>query len=68
MISLLISRVFGLVPILLIVSLLTFGMSFMVPGDVRDRILGLEATAEQYEELGERLGLNDPFLVQYGRW
>ncbi|MFT6432336.1 MAG: peptide/nickel transport system permease protein [Candidatus Azotimanducaceae bacterium] len=58
----------GLVPILLIVSLLTFGMSFMVPGDVRDRILGLEATAEQYEELGERLGLNDPFLVQYGRW
>lgn len=68
MISLLISRVLGLVPILLIVSLLTFGMSFMVPGDVRDRILGLEATAEQYEELGERLGLNDPFLVQYGRW
>jgi peptide/nickel transport system permease protein len=60
--------VLGLVPILLIVSLLTFGMSFMVPGDVRDRILGLEATAEQYEELGERLGLNDPFLVQYGRW
>lgn len=68
MINLLISRVLGLVPILLIVSLLTFGMSFMVPGDVRDRILGLEATAEQYEELGERLGLNDPFLVQYGRW
>jgi peptide/nickel transport system permease protein len=67
-INLLISRVLGLVPILLIVSLLTFGMSFMVPGDVRDRILGLEATAEQYEELGERLGLNDPFLVQYGRW
>ena len=68
MIKLLISRIIGIVPLLLIVSFMTFAMLHMVPGDVRDRILGTDATAEQYEELAEKLGLNDPFLVQYGRW
>jgi peptide/nickel transport system permease protein len=66
--KLIVSRIAGLVPMLLVVSFLTFGMLHMVPGDVRDRILGTEATAAQYEALGEKLGLNDPFLVQYGRW
>jgi peptide/nickel transport system permease protein len=68
MIKLFLTRLAGLLPLLLIVSFLTFGMLHMVPGDVRDRILGMEATAEQYEELAEKLGLNDPFVVQYGRW
>ena len=68
MISLLVSRIAGLVPLLLIVSLMTFSLLHLVPGDVRDRILGNDATAEQYEALGEKLGLNDPLLVQYGRW
>jgi len=43
-------------------------MLHLVPGDVRDRILGTDATAAQYEALGEKLGLNDPLMVQYGRW
>jgi peptide/nickel transport system permease protein len=68
MIALFAARITGLVPLLLIVSFLTFGMLHMVPGDIRDRVLGTEATVEQFEELGEKLGLNDPFLVQYGRW
>jgi len=68
MINLLMTRLAGLVPLLLIVSFLTFVMLHMVPGDVRDRILGMEATAQQYDDLAEKLGLNDPFLVQYGRW
>ncbi len=68
MIKLLLTRLASLVPLLLIVSLLTFGMLHMVPGDIRDRILGMEATVEQYDELAEKLGLNDPFFVQYGRW
>lgn len=68
MLKLLISRLIGLVPLLITVSILTFGMMHLVPGDIRDRILGVEATQEQYDALGEKLGLNDPFLVQYGRW
>lgn len=62
------ARLFGLAPLLLTVSLLTFGMMDMVPGDIRDRILGVDATVEQFEALGEKLGLNDPFVVRYGKW
>lgn len=68
MLRLIVSRIVGLVPLLLIVSILTFGMLHLVPGDVRERILGFEATPEQYEALGRQLGLDQPFLVQYGRW
>ena len=68
MIKLLFSRRLSLVPLLLIVSFLTFGMLYLVPGDISDRILGMEATVEQYDELAEKLGLNDPFVIQYGRW
>jgi peptide/nickel transport system permease protein len=68
MIKLLAARIFGIAPLLLVVSFLTFAMLHMVPGDVRDRILGIDATAQQYEELAVKLNLNDPFLVQYGRW
>lgn len=66
--KLLLARLAGLVPLLMIVSFLTFGMLHLVPGDISDRILGMEATVEQYEELAEKLGLDDPFFVQYGRW
>lgn len=68
MMRLFVTRIVGLLPLLLIVSFLTFGMLHLVPGDVRDRILGTDATAEQYEALGEKLGLNDPIVVQYARW
>lgn len=53
---------------MLIVSALTFSMLHLVPGDVRDRILGTDATAAQFEALGKKLGLNDPLPIQYGRW
>ena len=68
MLRLLATRVAGLAPLLLIVSFLTFTMLHLVPGDIRDIILGVDATPEQYAELGAKLGLDDPFLVQYGRW
>ena len=68
MLKLLAARIVGLAPLLLIVSFLTFLMLHLVPGDIRDIILGVDATPQQYEELGQKLGLDDPFVVQYGRW
>jgi peptide/nickel transport system permease protein len=53
---------------LLIVSLLIFGALEMLPGDVATRILGREATEATLAELREKLHLNDPALVRYGRW
>lgn len=53
------------------VSILTFGLSQLIPGDPAELLLremGMEATREEVEILREQLGLNDPFMVQYGRW
>ena len=40
----------------------------MTPGDPAVAKLGVDATAAQIEELREEMGLNDPFLVRYGRF
>lgn len=53
---------------LFIVSLLIFGALEILPGDVATRILGREATEATLAELREKMHLNDPALVRYGRW
>lgn len=53
---------------LLIVSLMIFGALEILPGDVATRILGREATEATLAELREKMHLNDPALVRYGRW
>ena len=51
-----------------IVSLLTFGMMHMIPGDPAAAIAGLSATPEQIRQLRHDLGLDEPFLVQLVKW
>lgn len=53
---------------LLVVSLIVFGVTQILPADAAVMIMGENATAEQLAALRERLGLNDPALVQYARW
>lgn len=53
---------------LLIVSFLSFLAFDVIPGDAARSKLGTEATEEQVEALREEMGLDDPVLVQYGRW
>lgn len=40
----------------------------LVPGDPARVILGVQANEENVAAIRERLGLNEPFLVQYGSW
>ncbi|MFX5743146.1 ABC transporter permease, partial [Acinetobacter baumannii] len=40
----------------------------VLPGDPVAAILGMEATPEAAAALRLKLGLDDPLLVQYGRW
>lgn len=51
----------------LAVSLL-FGMIHMVPGDPASIILGPRATPELKAEIAQRLGLDQPLVIQYGRF
>ena len=60
-------RVAYLVLVLIGVSFLVF-LLLMTPGDPVRMMLGESATPEAQEELREEMGLDDPFLVQYGRY
>lgn len=61
-------RLLMLIPVLLGVSILTFSLIHLIPGDPAKSILGEKATEAQLELLREELGLNDPYMVQYGRF
>lgn len=61
-------RFLAALPVLFIVSLLTFCITFLIPGDPAIALSGENATEEQIERTRERLGLNDSLPVQYGRW
>jgi peptide/nickel transport system permease protein len=56
------------IPVLFIVSLGTFLLVELVPGDPAIQVLGPNSTAEEYERVREELGLNDPVLERYWDW
>lgn len=61
-------RLLTLIPILFGVSLLTFAIAKLTPGDPVVLMLGNLATPERVAILRAQLGLDDPVLVQYGRF
>jgi peptide/nickel transport system permease protein len=61
-------RLIGTIPVLFLVSLLTFLMIHLTPGDPVRLMLGDDATAEAIEALNRKLGLDQPLPVQYLRW
>ncbi len=58
-------RILGLIPVLLGISLLIFGITRAVPGDPATILLGQRATEEARERLRQDLGLDQPLPVQY---
>lgn len=61
-------RLASLVVVLIGVSFLVFMLLSLTPGDPVRMMLGESATPEAQEALREEMGLNDPLLVQYGRY
>lgn len=66
MIRLFLNRLAVSIPLLLLVSAVTFLLQSFVPGDPARTILGTNATEERYEQLRATLQLDDPFFVRYG--
>lgn len=67
----LINRLIQLVITLIGVSFLTFCLTYLSPGDPATMVLEASDTIvsqEIIEQTREEMGLNDPFLVQYGNW
>jgi peptide/nickel transport system permease protein len=57
-----------MVPVVVVVSFVVFATTLLIPGDPAVTMLGEQSTQEQRDELRERMGLNLPVPVQYGRW
>lgn len=54
--------------ILLGVAFITFFLLFVLPADPVRQIAGRSATPETVENIRQQLGLDQPFLVQFGRY
>ncbi len=54
--------------ILLGVSFITFVLLYVLPADPVRQIAGRSATAQTVENIRQQLGLDQPFVVQYGRY
>jgi peptide/nickel transport system permease protein len=67
-VAFLIRRLLLTLPILFIVSVVCWSMINLIPGDPATVILGPEASEQAKEQMRERLGLNDPLVVQYVDW
>jgi peptide/nickel transport system permease protein len=61
-------RLLGAVPVLMIVSLITFAMIHLIPGDPAVAIAGMSASAEQIANIRRDLGLDQPLLGQLWDW
>ena len=64
MIAFVIRRLIQAAVVMLVVGFIAFSL-FTYIGDPVNAMVGVETTAEQRAEIRERLGLNDPFFVQY---
>ena len=68
MLKYVIRRFIQTIPVIIGVTFLVFLLMFLIPGDPAQIMAGEAARPEQVEQMRERLGLNDPVLVQYGKY
>ena len=68
MLKYIVKRILAMIPVVFGITLLVFLIMQLAPGDPARMILGPEATEEALEAKREELGLNDPKLIQYGRY
>jgi peptide/nickel transport system permease protein len=61
-------RLSYIVFILVLISILIFAITQVLPGNVARMILDQYATEESLRALEKKLGLNDPLPLQYWRW
>lgn len=61
-------RVLQAVPVVLLATIIVFGLLKLVPGDVAITLAGDNASDERVAEIRRLYGLDQPFFVQYGAW
>ncbi|HEY3148247.1 MAG TPA: ABC transporter permease [Dongiaceae bacterium] len=68
MVSYIVRRVLSTLPVMGIVALFVFSLLYIAPGDPAAVIAGDQASPADVERIRQGLGLDRPFLVQFGTW
>ena len=68
MLRLIVVRLLAAVPVLLVVSLFSFGLTLLVPGDIAAEMAGPSANRAEVEQIRTQLGLNQPPLERMASW
>ncbi|MGD8190679.1 nickel ABC transporter permease [Brevibacillus ginsengisoli] len=68
MVRYILRRVLGMIPILVVVTIISFLFVHLTPGDPIRIMYGAEMDQATYEKVKEKMGFNDPLYVQYGRY
>ena len=68
MIRYVIRRLFSTVIVMAVVAFVVFALLYLTPGDPAAIIAGDIATDEDIKRIHAKLGLDEPFLAQFGRW
>lgn len=65
-----VQRLLQMIPVLLLVSVISFSLTFLLPGDPALLILGdqMAANEEAYQAVRRELGLDRPVAIQYLDW
>lgn len=61
-------RIVFLIPVIIGVTFIVFSLMYITPGDPAKIILGESAPEASVQQLREEMGLNKPFVVQYGNY
>ncbi|MEY9598071.1 ABC-type dipeptide/oligopeptide/nickel transport system permease component [Bradyrhizobium japonicum] len=68
MLSYILRRIVSTLPVMAIVALFVFSLLYIAPGDPAVVIAGDQASPEDVERIRQGLGLDRPFLIQFGSW
>jgi peptide/nickel transport system permease protein len=68
MLRLVLMRLAAAVPVLAVVSLVSFGLTLLIPGDIAAEIAGPTATATDIQNVRTELGLDQPPLARMAQW
>jgi peptide/nickel transport system permease protein len=68
MIAFILRRIGGAIPVLLLVTLVTFALMRLIPGDPAAALAGVSATPQERAQIRHDLGLDEPYHLQLARW
>jgi peptide/nickel transport system permease protein len=68
MLSYILRRILSTLPVMGIVAMFVFSLLYITPGDPAAVIAGDQASPADVERIRQGLGLDRPFLIQFGAW